>query len=326
MTGSSPDASIVIPVYNQVFFTRVCLASLDREVVCAEKIVVDNGSTDGTPDLLAAWASNGHDRRYLRYDRNLGFARSCNTGADVASSDVIVFLNNDTFVLDGWLSNLLKPFSDPAVKVTGSRLLYPSGHLQHAGVAFNEIGPFHAFMGLPGDLPFAQEQRDYQVVTGASMAIRADEFRALGGFDTSYQNSFEDVDLCLRVRQRGGRVVYVPGSVAYHFESMTEGRLDETDRRNYEHFIARWGGHYELDLGRIEQEATAAGNDLTHDRIETRRETVDRQRGAAAELMQLRSDVQRLRDENAGLRHIAQMRSVRTALWARNVFRRMVPS
>lgn len=326
MTGSLPDVSIVIPVYNQVFFTRVCLASLEREVECAGKIVVDNGSTDETPDLLRAWASSGHDRRYLRFDENLGFARSCNAGADAAHSEVIVFLNNDTFVLEGWLPNLLKPFGDASVKVTGSRLLYPSGHLQHAGVAFNEIGPFHAFMGLPGNLPFAQERRDYQVVTGASMAIRADEFKALGGFDTSYLNSFEDVDLCLRVGQRGGRVVYVPDSVAYHFESMTEGRLDETDRRNYEHFMARWGGHYELDLARIEQEAVAAGNDLTHNRVESRRESIDRQRASHGELGQLRDEVQRLLAENARLRHIAQMRSVRTAVWARNVFRRVVPS
>jgi len=326
MSGPSPDASIIIPVRNQVFFTRVCLASLERELAGVEKIVVDNGSTDETPDLLAAWAGAGHDRRYLRHDDNLGFARGCNAGADAARSTFIVFLNNDTFVLDGWLSNLLKPFSDASIKVTGSRLLYPSGHLQHAGVAFNEIGPFHAFMGLPGDLPFAQEQRDYQVVTGASMAVRAEEFKALGGFDTSYQNSFEDVDLCLRVKQRGGRIVYVPDSVAYHFESMTEGRLDETDRRNYEHFMSRWRGRYELDLGRIEQEAIATGNDLTSNRVETRRESVERQRAADVELSRLRGEVQRLRDENSRLHHIAQMRTVRTALWARNMFRRVVPS
>lgn len=323
---SAPDACIVIPVYNQVFFTRVCLASLDREASCAEIVIVDNGSTDGTPDVLSAWADGRQNRSFLRHDDNLGFARSCNAGAEAARSDIIVFLNNDTFVLDGWLQNLLRPFNDPSVKITGSRLLYPSGHLQHAGVAFNEIGPFHIFMGLPGDLPFALQQRDYQVVTAASMAVRADEFKALGGFDTSYRNSFEDVDLCLRVKHRGGRVVYVPDSVAYHFESMTEGRLDETDTRNYEHFMARWRGRYELDLGRIEQEALAAGNDLTNDRVETRRESVDRQRSAAAELKRLRNEVQTLTEENEGLNRIARMRSVRTALWARNTFRRVVPS
>ncbi len=322
----APEASIVIPVYNQVFFTRVCLASLDREVPCAEIVVIDNGSNDGTPDLLSAWADGSQNRSFFRHDENMGFARSCNAGAEAARSDIIVFLNNDTFVLDGWLPNLLRPLSDPSVKVTGSRLLYPSGHLQHAGVAFNEIGPFHVFMGLPGDLPFAQQLRDYQVVTAASMAIRADEFNTLGGFDTTYQNSFEDVDLCLRVKQRSGRVVYVPDSVAYHFESMTEGRLDETDRRNYEQFMDRWRGRYDLDLGRIEQEALAAGNDLTLNRIETRRESVDRQRGADGELRRLRSEVHRLTEENEGLNRIARMRSVRTALWARNTFRRVVPS
>ena len=165
-------ASIVIPVHNQVFYTRVCLAALEGQPEDVKIIVVDNGSTDGTPELLAAWADSSRNRAVLRQDENLGFARACNTGAATATGDFIVFLNNDTFVLPGWLDSLLRPFSDPSIVITGSRLLYPTGHVQHAGVAFDERGPVHIFVGLPGDSPVVLEQRDYQVVTGASLAIR----------------------------------------------------------------------------------------------------------------------------------------------------------
>jgi GT2 family glycosyltransferase len=303
-------ASVIIPAFNQAFYTRVCLASLEGEQGNAEIIIVDNGSTDETPRLLAGWASGGSGRRVISESENLGFARACNAGAAIARREYLVFLNNDTFVLDGWLTSLLEPFADPTIQVTGSRLLYPSGHIQHAGVAFDDLGPHHVFVGLPGTSPAVLTVRDCQVVTGASLAIRTTEFRRLNGFNTRYENSFEDVDLCLRVKQDGGRVLYVPDSVAYHFESMTEGRVGPTDMRNYELFMASWSGTYDRDLPRLEHEATVLGVDLERGRIPSRREIMDREK-SLAEL-----------DE---LRRITRMRSVRAALFLRKVFRRLVP-
>ena len=307
-------ASIIIPVFNQAFYTRVCLASLDREQGSAEVIMVDNGSTDETPEILATWAKHASDRRVVSHPENLGFAKGCNAGAEASTREFLVFLNNDTFVLDGWLANLLTPFADPTVWVTGSRLLYPSGHIQHAGVAFDDVGPHHVFVGLAGHSPIVLKRRDYQVVTGASLAIRTTVFRRLGGFDVSYENSFEDVDLCLRVRRDGGRVTYVPESVAYHFESMTEGRVGPTDMRNYELFMARWGDTYDRDLRALHREAAAQGIDLERERIPSRREVMDRE----TKLAEAAAEV----DE---LRMIRGMRTVRAALWARNLFRRLVP-
>jgi GT2 family glycosyltransferase len=316
LTGdASRRAAIVIPVFNAAFYTRVCLASLQTEQRDAEVIIVDNGSTDETPALLGAWADQERGRRFQRFDQVLGFARACNAGAAATEREFVVFLNNDTFVLEGWLDNLLRPFDEADnVQVTGSRLLYPSGHIQHAGIAFNREGPHHVFVGLAGDTPFVLQRRDFQTVTGAALAIRRAEFERLGGFDTSYQNSFEDVDLCLKVKRDGGRIVYVPDSVAYHFESMTEGRLGPTDMRNYELFMERWGNVFEQDIDALHEEAVAAGLDLS-ERIPSRREVVDREErlaGTEAELKELR----RMRD----------LRSVRAALWARNTFRRVFPA
>jgi GT2 family glycosyltransferase len=307
-------SSIVIPVHNQAFYSRVCLTSLEREQDGAEVIVVDNGSTDSTPALLEQWSDPGGGRHVLRWDENRGFAPACNAGAELATREFMVFLNNDTFVLRGWLSNLLRPFGDASVSVTGSRLLYPNGSVQHAGVAFNQMGPWHIFVGLPGDSPVVLEQRDYQVVTGASLAIRADEFRRLGGFDTSFQNAFEDVDLCLRVRRDGGRVVYVPDSVAYHFEAMTEGRTGPTDKRSYDVFMERWGSRFDRDIEEIQQRARAAGHDLER-QAPARRELMDFQANAGARLAELTE-----------LRKLAAMRSVRMALWLRRAYRKLVPA
>lgn len=309
-------STIVIPVYNAIFYTRVCLASLEKEQGDAEVIVVDNGSNDATPEVGRRWEVGGPRRRYLRFEEQLGFARACNAGAEAAAagSEVLVFLNNDTFVLEAWLPRLLRPFAEPAVKVTGSRLLYPTGHVQHAGLAFTAEGPHHVFVGLPGDSPAVVETRDVQAVTGAALAVRRSEFDRLGFFDTTYESSFEDVDLCLKVRRDGGRVVYAADSVAYHFESMTEGRLGPSDKRNYDLFMERWGGKFEIDLPGLEREAAARGVDLSRDRIPPRRELIDHVERHLQDLQEVRE-----------LRRITGMRSVRAALWARNTFRKLVP-
>lgn len=335
MPDPAVRASIVIPVFDEVFLTRVCLLSLEKaELDGAEIIVVDNGSTDSTPALLAEWSAGGPGRIAVRSDVNLGFARGCNLGAEHATGGVLVFLNNDTFVLREWLSELLRPFSDPSVWVTGSRLLYPNGRVQHAGVVFMEGGPAHVFGGLRGDLPLVLEQREYQAVTAASMAIRREVFERLGGFDTSYFNSYEDGDLCLKVREAGGRIMYVPTSVAYHWECMSKGRLSANDVRNRELFLERWRGRFEVDQDRVMKAAEAAGYDLS-DRLPGRAEQHNRQvalEEAAAErdrvvweLAQVRSELEQVRSERDQLKLALQARSVRAARWLAHNGRRLLP-
>lgn len=284
--------------------------ALEREEAAAQVIVVDNGSTDGTAELLAHWTAGGSDRGVIRQPQNLGFAAACNAGAAVSDAQFLVFLNNDTFVLDGWCSGLIRPLADPTVAITGSRLLYPDGRIQHAGLAFDPSGPRHAFLGLPGDAAVVLEERDCQAVTGASLGIRRTIFEQVGGFDEAFENSFEDVDLCLRVRETGGRIVYVPESVAYHFEGTTEGRHAPVDIRNHQRFLQRWGGRFDLDLPDLEARARVAGWDL--EAAVPRREALDYHR--------------RLEAEADELRVLVGLRSVRMALWAQRYLRRLIPS
>jgi GT2 family glycosyltransferase len=239
------DCSIVIPVFNRVELTEQCLVKLAAVTTDAtfEVIVVDNGSTDGTADFLAKL---GGDVQIIRNAENRGFAVACNQGARAARGRHVVFLNNDTIPLAGWLRPLLQELdADPTVAVVGSKLLYPDDTIQHAGVVFSrEIPlPYHRLAHLPGTVPAVNRRRELQCVTGACMAVRRSVFDALGGFDEGYRNGFEDVDFCLRVGARGGRVIYQPASTLYHLESQTPGRKvsDESNgRRLMDRWAARW--------------------------------------------------------------------------------------
>lgn len=245
VASSAFDVSIVIPVFNRAELTEQCLVALAGAThdVTFEVIIVDNASTDGTGDLLAKL---GGDVQVIRNDENRGFAVACNQGARAARGRHVVFLNNDTIPLDGWLTPLVAELdADPTIAVVGSKLLYPDDTIQHAGVVFSrEIPmPYHAFMHTPGSLPVVNRRRELQCVTGACMAVRREVFAELGGFDEGYRNGFEDVDYCLRVRARGGKIVYQPRSTVYHLESQTPGRKahdDENARRLFDRWGAQW--------------------------------------------------------------------------------------
>lgn len=234
--------SIIIPVWNKVELTQQCLVALGpaTEDVSFELIVVDNHSTDSTPQLLS---SLGGDVRIITNDENLGFAKACNQGAAIATGEYLVFLNNDTIPLTGWLSALVDEVqTHPDVTVVGSKLLYQDGTTQHAGVAIdrNNLTPYHIYNGFAADHPAVNKRRELNAVTAACLLIRRSVFAELGGFDEGFLNGFEDVDLCLRVREKQGRIVYQPRSVLYHLESQTPGRK-EHDQANANRLHRRWG-------------------------------------------------------------------------------------
>lgn len=236
-----PAVSIVIPVYNRLDLTRQCLESLASTVGSfAETIVIDNASQDGTWEFLRMCTAV----RRIRNAENLGFAAACNQGAAEAKSKYLVFLNNDTIALRGWLEALVETIEkDSTAAVVGSRLLYPDGTIQHAGVTMSRLfrSPYHIYRGVGGNDPVVSYPREFRAVTGACMLVRRSTFESVGGFDTGFRNGFEDIDLCLKVRVRGGRILYEPRSTLYHLEGQTAGRSDH-DRENLLRFHARWGG------------------------------------------------------------------------------------
>lgn len=237
-------ASIVIPVYNRAELTAQCIAALLETTRGAEHeiIVVDNASSDGTAALL----SSHSDRvRAIRNRTNLGFAKACNQGAGASRGKYIVFLNNDTIPLRGWLDALIaEAETNPGVAAVGSKLLYENGTIQHAGVIYSRQTrfPHHPYRFYSSDDKRVNRRREMQAVTAACMLVRREAFSECEGFDEGYRNGWEDLDFCVRLRLRKWTIVYQPESVLYHLESQTQGRMQH-DNENVKRFFDRWKGH-----------------------------------------------------------------------------------
>jgi len=248
VTSPRPRCSVIIPAHNKAALTKQCLESILRSspVTSFELIVVDDGSTDSTRAILA---SLGSRVRSVHLPANVGFASACNAGAEAAaSSEFLLFLNNDTIASEGWLDASTR-YADgnPDAAVVGSKLLFPDGTIQHAGVVFNLAGdPLHIYAGCAADHPAVDRSRTFQAVTAACFLVRRAEFDRLNGFDTVYENDLEDVDFCLRLGQSGRQIHYCHKSVLVHLESASRGR--PTGRgRSARIYRERWGGRVRSD-------------------------------------------------------------------------------
>ena len=200
------DVSVIIPVYNQMQLTRECLEALSNDTPRAsyEVIVVDNHSTDETPQLLEAIEG---DIKVLREPINRGFAAACNRGARLADGKYLLFLNNDTVPQPGWLDAMTDCANTREnIGSVGAKMVYPNGKTQHAGIVFNEEKtPFNLFQSFPSDHPAVNEERRMQAVSAACMLVPSTVFNEVGGFDEDYVNGFEDVDFCMRLAQLDSR-------------------------------------------------------------------------------------------------------------------------
>ena len=142
----------------------------------------------------------------------------------------------------------------PGVGAVGARLLFPNDTIQHAGVivAGNVFGrgvfsPFHCSYGVPANDPSVTTRREYQIVTGACMVTPRALYRELGGLDEIYWNGYEDVDYCLKVRERGLKVVYEPRATLYHFESQSGAQRFRKVWWNIRTLADRWRGNVRFD-------------------------------------------------------------------------------
>ncbi|HLH52263.1 MAG TPA: glycosyltransferase [Verrucomicrobiae bacterium] len=241
--------SIVIPVFNRLDMTQRCLRSIQTHSaeVDYEVIVVDNCSTDGTAEWVRQFGRDCDRVRLIQNPKNLGFARASNQGAEAARGRYVIFLNNDTEVLSGWLPPMISVVQqDPSVGAVGCKLLFPDRTIQHAGVvisvqaATGHIGPFHIYYKQPSDLPDANQLREYNVCTGACLLLPKALIEELNGFDEEFWNGYEDVDLCLRVREKGLRVVYQPATVVVHYESQSGAERFSKEQRNIDLLQKKW--------------------------------------------------------------------------------------
>jgi GT2 family glycosyltransferase len=246
--------SIIIPLYNQARYTRRCIEALLKNTNSDlfEIIVVDNHSTDETPRFL----SSLHESvTVITNPVNMGFATACNQGAQAASCSYLLFLNNDTEVLPGWLEPLIQTLEGGSdIGAVGSKLLYPDGRIQHSGVIVIEqknvcsLLPRHVFMGedperFPVDRPMC-----FQSLTAACLLVRKKDFISLDGFDEAYWNGCEDVDFCFRLLQIGKKLIYQPQSVVVHHESRSGQERQVAQPRNNARLRNKWDKLIQPDI------------------------------------------------------------------------------
>lgn len=240
LTGT-PLVSIIVCSRNAKLM-RNCLKGVDNLTAypVRETVVVQHKTGDDA--AMNRLLARSHCMR-VTYAGPFDFASMNNQGAQAANGEVLVFLNDDVEPLSAdWLKELLVQVQRPEVGVVGAMLLYPSGTIQHAGIALGLMdGAGHPHRGTLGQgfWPWTSVTRNVSAVTGACLAIRRSVFEELGGFDPSFPVNYNDVDLCLRARQAGYEVILAASAVLRHEESKT--RVQGVSWRERELFFQRWG-------------------------------------------------------------------------------------
>jgi len=236
------DTSVIVVTHESVREIEPCLTSLQEHADCDyEVIVVDNASTDGTPELIERrfpWV------RILRAPKRRGFAANCNDGARIALGESLFFLNPDARVTAGAIDELLATLdSDPSVAIVGPRLVYPDGSPQPSARRFPTVRgtiirrtPLRwalrhskaesRHLMLVGQRSASQEPIRVDWLLGAAIAMRAEVYRRLGGMDDGYRLYCEDIDLCWRAWESGLKVVQAQSAVVEH-------DLSELTRRRF---------------------------------------------------------------------------------------------
>lgn len=226
-THRRPQATIVVPVYNQIFHTLACAISLfeSRPTTSFELIVANDCSTDETAQVFGTFSPW---IRVVTTETNLGFLRNCNNGAKDAAGEFIVTLNNDTIVLPLWLDALVDTLTrHQSCGMAGSKLLNLDGTLQEAGAIYWRDGSAWNF-GRNQDqrAPQFGYLKEVDYCSGASICLRTDTWRKLGGFDEEFTPAYcEEVDLSFRLREHLGlSTFYQPQSAVIHLEGISHGR------------------------------------------------------------------------------------------------------
>ncbi|MDR7927854.1 glycosyltransferase [Acidithiobacillus thiooxidans] len=235
LTGT-PLVSIIIPTRNQLGYLQRCVESLIEKTKFAhyEILIVDNDSDDAEArtylDMLAAQEEQlGGRLRVLRHPGPFNFSAMNNRAVEQARGDYVLLLNNDTAALhDDWLDEMVSQILRPEVGIVGAKLLFPDGKIQHAGVILGMRGPAeHPFIGQPpeyrGYFGRAMLTQNLSAVTGACLLIGKSLYQELGGLDEKqFQVSYNDIDLCLKAREAGHKIVFTPWAMLLHEGSASQ--------------------------------------------------------------------------------------------------------
>lgn len=229
--NETPMVSIIIPTRDASEVLETCVSTLLDKTLYRnyEVIIVDNNSEKPeTLRYLEVVQKNNQQVRVLEYAGKYNYSAINNFAVEKAKGEYIVLLNNDTAILKGdWLLQMLSPGQRKDTGIVGARLLFPNNTVQHAGIVTGLLSAAeHPHIGLPasesGYMGQILQMRGVSAVTAACFLIRKSVFLEVGGLnEEDFEVLYNDVDLCLRVRQAGYRVVYTPYAVLMHHGSFS---------------------------------------------------------------------------------------------------------
>ena len=249
--AAGDTVSVIIPNWNGARHIPCCIESLRRQAYRElEIIVADNGSTDGSLELLA---HEYPEVRVLALGKNHGFAGACNAGIRAATGRIIALLNNDTEAHPRWLSEVIAAFKHhPEAGIIASKML-----LFDQRDTFHTAGDFYRLDGIPGNRGVWQKDqgqynREEAVFSacGGSAAYRKTMLDQIGLLDEDFFYSCEDVDLAWRAQLAGWQCIYAPRAIVYHKLSATGGGATASfyDGRNFIYLLMK---DYPTDLWQI---------------------------------------------------------------------------
>lgn len=233
----NPKVSIIIPNKDHKQDLERCIGSiLERSTYDNyEIIVVENNSTSDEIEKYYSQLGKYENIKLIRYTGEFNYSKINNFASKHADGEYLILLNNDTQVLTvNWIEELLMYAQREDVGAVGAKLLYPDKTIQHAGVVIGlgahrtaghtHYGKAYENLGYMGRLCYTQ---DVSAVTGACLMVRKELFEELGGLDESFEISLNDVDFCLRLREKGLLNIFTPFAELYHYESISRGLDNE---------------------------------------------------------------------------------------------------
>ena len=244
MKEKTPLVSIIIPVYNQIEYTKQCLCSILKYGydVSYEIIIADDNSSDETRNL----SNFAENITIIRNDKNLGYIKNCNNAAKYAKGKYLYFLNNDTIVQEKWLSELLRVFElRKDAGVVGSKILRPDGTLQECGVfTFNDL--IYADYSKDPSLEQYNYLKKCDYVSGCSLLTPTWMFQKIGGFDEIFSPAYcDDPDYCFSVNALGYSVYAQPSSQMFYFGSVSyDKKSSDLQIRNNKILREKWSAYF----------------------------------------------------------------------------------
>lgn len=247
-----PLVSIIIPNKDHAADLDRCVKSITEKTTYPnyEIVVMENGSIEQKTFQL-------YDRlrsarvRVVSWDKTFNYSEINNDGAKEARGEILLFLNNDVAVITSdWIEQMLMHLQFPEVGAVGAKLLYEDGSIQHAGVIIG-IGGIagHSHKNFPRDdagyFGRLKVVQDLSAVTGACLMTKRSVFETVGGFEVKLPIAFNDIDLCLKIRQAGQLIVWTPETELFHYESRTRGFEDTLEKQKrflgeIDYFNKKW--------------------------------------------------------------------------------------